>query len=276
MAFQIPLFIAHGLAFSSLYIVVIFFQIALWSNNLDLASAPEAIQMFFYTDFHNIAKNYFFLLAVYIAVEYVNKRAQSLLKQEELEGQLKEVKLQQLESKLHPHFLFNALNGITALVNESPKKAEKAIIELSDLLRFALEGNLHKSISLKDELDFLEKYTSIEKMRYEDQLDVVVEVDEGVDLNKIVIPPLILQPILENAIIHGFKGTSHPLHISVDVSKKKIAIRNNGAPLDKNARFGTGLKIVEQRIRHHYQGQVSLRLFEIEDQVICEIDGLNL
>jgi len=276
IGFQIPLFIIHGLAYTSTYIIFVFFQIALWSENLDLKSFPDAVHKFFYTDFHNVAKNYFFLLAIFIAVEYVNKRAETLLKQKELENQLKVVKLQALESKLHPHFLFNALNGITALVNENPKKAQKAIIELSDLLRFALEGNLHNSISIKQELEFLEKYTSIEKMRYEDQLEVHVVIDNGVELNKPIIPPLILQPLLENAIIHGFKGIGHPLHITVRVSKQKIEIRNNGSTLNKDLKFSTGLRIVEQRIKHHYNGEVSLKLFENDGLVICELNGINL
>lgn len=276
IALQIPIFIAHGLSYSSIYIVFIFLQIALWSDNLTIDSFPDAVHRFFYTDFHNIAKNYFFLLAIYIAVEYVNKRSKTLIKQKELENQLKEVKLQTLESKLHPHFLFNALNVITALINEDPKKAEKAIIELSDLLRFALEGNLQNSISLKEELDLLDKYSSIEKMRYENQLEVDVLIDTEVDLKKNIIPPLILQPILENAIIHGFKGIDYPLNISIQVGKQQIVIQNNGSPLSTNFKFGTGLKIVEQRINYHYQGEVSLALFQDGKQVRCEINGLSL
>jgi two-component system LytT family sensor kinase len=276
ISFQIPLFIVHGLSYTTIYIIFIFFQITLWSENLDLKSFPEIVHKFFYTDFHNIAKNYFFLLAIYIAVEYVNKRAETLLKQRELENQLREVKLQALESKLHPHFLFNALNGITALVNENPKKAERAIIELSDLLRFALEGNLQNTISLKEELQFLEKYTSIEKMRYEDQLEVNVSIDDNVDLNKDIIPPLILQPIVENAILHGFKGIVDPLKISIQINKQKIEIRNNGSLLQSNFKFGTGLRIVEQRVKHHFKGEVSLKLFEDNNEVVCEINGLSL
>ncbi len=273
---QIPLFILHGLVYTTLYIIFIFFQIALWSDNLDLSSFSSAIHRFLYTDFHNIAKNYFFLLAIYIAVEYVNKRAETLIEQKELENQLKEAKLHALESKLHPHFLFNALNGITALVGENPKKAENAIIELSDLLRFALEGNLQKPISLNEELELLEKYTSIEKMRYEDQLEVDVSIEDGVDLNKATIPPLILQPILENAIVHGFKGISHPLNISVRINKDKIIVTNNGAPLIKESDFGTGLRIVEQRLKYHFQDTATLKIMQNKDRVICEINGLNL
>lgn len=273
---QIPLFIVHGLIYTTIYIIFVFFQISLWSDKLDLASFPYTVHRFLYTDFHNIAKNYFFLVAIYIAVEFVNKRAETLFKQKELEGQLKEAKLQALESKLHPHFLFNALNGITALVNEDPKKAEKAIIALSDLLRFSLEGNLHKTISIKEELALLEKYTSIEKMRYEEQLEVDVSVGDAVDRNKAIIPPLILQPILENAIVHGFKGISHPLHISVHIGKHKIIVRNNGSPLGADSGFGTGLRIVEQRFKHHFQDAVTLSLRQNGNEVICEINHLNL
>ncbi|CAG5083020.1 sensor histidine kinase [Parvicella tangerina] len=272
---QIPLFIIHGITYTTIYIVFIFLQIALWSDNLALDSFPDAVHRFFYTDFHNIAKNYFFLLAIYIAVEYVNKRAKTLIKQKELENQLKEVKLQALESKLHPHFLFNALNGITALVNEDPKKAEKVIIELSDLLRFSLEGNLQALITIKEELGFLEKYLSIEKMRYEDQLEITFQIDENVDLGKRDIPPLILQPLLENAIIHGFKGFSRTLKIVIEISANKIRVKNNGSRLRKNIEFGTGLRIVQQRISHHNKLS-TINLYEEEDFVVCEISDLDL
>lgn len=275
IGFQIPLFIAHGLAYTTIYIICIFFQISLWSDNLDLDSFSITVHKFFYTDFHNIAKNYFFLLAIYIAVEYVQKREEALITQKELENQLKEVKLQALESKLHPHFLFNALNGITSLVNENPKKAEKAIVELSDLLRFSLEGNLQKPISLEEELDLLEKYLSIEKMRYEVQLEIKITIAEDVDLKNAIMPPLILQPILENAILHGFKGLNHPLSISICIEKNRIEISNNGAPLDGES-FGTGMRIVEQRLKHHFENEVELNLYQNKENVVCEIKGLNL
>ena len=276
LAFQIPLFILHGFTYTSVYIIFIFLQIALWSENLDLISFKETIHRFFYTDFHNIAKNYFFLLAIYIAVEYVNKREQTLLRQKELENQLKEVKLQALESRLHPHFIFNALNGINALVHENPRKAEEAIVELSDLLRFALEGNLQKSISIKEEIDLLRKYASIEKMRYEDQMVFKVVIDSDVDIDKKIIPPLILQPIIENSIVHGFKGINHTLSITVKVSKHCITIVNNGAPLGKDIKYNTGLNIVEQRINYHFRGSALMRIFEENGLVIFELKGINL
>lgn len=273
---QILLFFLHGFIFSTIYIILIFFQFTLWSDKLAFDSFTTTIHKFFYTDFHNIAKNYFFLLAIYIAVEYINKREEALQIQKELEQQLKEVKIQVLESKLHPHFLFNALNGITALVNENPQKAEKAIVELSDLLRFALNGDIQKPISLNEELELLEKYISIEKMRYEDQLEVEIKIDKNVDMKKPVIPPLILQPMLENAIIHGFKGIAPSLKISVNILNDKIAIKNNGAPLKENVNYGTGLKIIEQRLKHHFQRDAKLNLYQKEEYVVCEITGLNL
>lgn len=273
---QIPLFIIHGLLYTTIYIIFIFFQIALWSDNLNLNSFSETIKTFFSTDFHNIAKNYIFLMAIYIAVEYVNKREIALLKQRELESQLKESKLQALESKLHPHFLFNALNGITALVNENPEKAEKAIVELSDLLRFTLEVDLQSGILLKEELLLLEKYISIEKMRFEDQLEIEIWSDVKFNSSSKTVPPLILQPIIENAIIHGFKEIEHPLKISIQVHQDKITIINNGAPLHSDKKNGIGLTIVQQRLRHHFGDEVKLSLKQTDGNVVCEINGLDL
>ncbi len=276
IGFQIPLFILHGLVYTSIYIVFIFFQISWWSENLDMTSFSSSVHRFFYTDFHNIAKNYFFLLAIYLAVEFVNKRSETLSRQKELEYQLKEVKLQAIESKLHPHFLFNALNGIMSLIIENPKKAENALVELSDLLRFTLESNLQDPVTLSSELELLEKYVSIEKMRYEDQLEVSISIEDDVDINRPIIPPLILQPILENAIVHGFKGLSSTLQIKVAVSKTGIRIKNNGSHLKEDINHHTGLRIVEQRLSYHFDEEVELKLFQYDGWVICELNGLNL
>lgn len=273
IVFQIPLFIIHGLVYTIIYIILIFFQIALWSYNLKISEFVEATQTIFSTDFHNIAKNYFFLLAIFISVEYVNKREKTLIRQTELENQLKEAKLLALESKLHPHFLFNALNGITALVNENPRKAEKAIIELSDLLRFTLEGNLQHTISLEAELDLLAKYISIEQMRHENQLMIDISIDNEIDITAPIIPPLILQPIIENMIKHGFKGIKHALSVSIHISNDKITFKNNGAPLQKDIQYGTGLRMIAARLNHHFQNEGSIKLFESDHLVICELMG---
>lgn len=273
---QIPLFIIHGLSYTIIYIILIFFQIALWSDNLALDSFYETVHKFFYTDFHNIAKNYFFLLAIYIAVEYINKREKVLLRQKELEYQVKEVKLQSLESKLHPHFLFNALSSITALIKENPDKAQQMIVELSDLLRFSLEGNMQQLITIKEEINLLEKYTHIEKMRYENQLEVSINIDQNVENKKISIPPLILQPLVENAIIHGFKGHQQKLIIEIKIDKNKITVNNNGAKLNDKFHFGTGLSIVQQRLQFHFDQNASLHLFQNKNQVVAEIKGIHL
>ena len=273
---QISLFFVHGLLYSFVFIGLTFLQIAFWSENLSLQAFSDTVLQFAVTDFHNVAKNYFFLLAVYFAVEYLNKREETMHHQRKLEKQLHDVRMQTLESKLHPHFLFNSLNGIMALVSEDPKNAEKAIVELSDLLRFALDANLSESISIKEELDLLRKYIAIEKMRYEDQLEVNLVITNDVDHERKILPPLILQPIVENAIKHGFKGIKYPLMIFVEVNNNMISIKNNGAQLDKKIVFGAGLKIVIQRLAYYFQTDASLNLFQDNGYVVCEIKGLNL
>ncbi|WP_394355080.1 hypothetical protein, partial [Aquiflexum lacus] len=84
-----------------------------------------------------------------------------------------------------------------------------------------------------------------------------------------------IQPILENAILHGFKGLNHPLSISIRIEKNEIEISNNGAPLDGES-FGTGMRIVEQRLKHHFENEVELNLYQNKENVVGEIKGLNL
>jgi sensor histidine kinase YesM len=276
VGWQIPLFILHGFLYTTIYIVLIFFQISLWSEKMDTQAFFVTVHRFFYTDFHNIAKNYFFLLAIFIAIEYINKREESLLAQKNLENQLREIKLQALESRLHPHFLFNTLNGIAALVEEHPLRAQDAVIQLSDLLRFSLEANMQKVISMDDELALLKKFIAIEKMRYEDQLAFTLKIDPAIDVKKEIMPPLIFQPIVENAIKHGFKGLQSKLSIEMDIQPYVIFIKNNGASLTGNEAEGNGLKIVRQRLEYHFGKSVTLELYQQNAWIVCAIKGIRL
>ncbi|HCS20425.1 MAG TPA: sensor histidine kinase [Bacteroidetes bacterium] len=129
----------------------------------------------------------------------------SLARQEESDKVAREAELYKLRQQLQPHFLFNSLNSINALIGSQPDLARKMVLQLSDFFRGTLRREESKFIPLSEELDYIQLYLEIEQVRFGHRLQATVDVDES--LLKLPIPPLVLQPIMENAIKFGLYGT---------------------------------------------------------------------
>jgi len=160
----------------------------------------------------------------------------------QLETRLAEARLESLRTQLQPHFLFNALNAVSALVRSDPVGAERMIARLSDLLRCSLaEGGTHE-VSLKQELDITERYVEIERVRFADRLTVVRSV--APDTLDAQVPSLILQPLVENAIRHGIAYRSGPGHVEIASTRDDdflvLAIRDDGRGFTGEASQGPG------------------------------------
>ena len=119
----------------------------------------------------------------------------------QLQTQLAEAQLEALQRQLHPHFLFNTLNTISALMHRDVHAADEMLVQLSDLLRLTLDRIGTQQVPLKDEVDFLKKYLEIEQTRFGDRLIVNIDVDP--EVLDAPVPNLILQPLVENALRHG-------------------------------------------------------------------------
>lgn len=139
-----------------------------------------------------------------------------------LEARLVQSRLHALQAQLQPHFLFNALNGIATLVRRDPRMAEEMLGSLSELLRASLSGSGRQEISLREELDFLERYLELQLMRFGDRL--TVERDVAPEALDCLVPSLVLQPLVENAIRHGIEPSAVPGWV-------RIAARCAGADL---------------------------------------------
>ena len=140
------------------------------------------------------------VLASYL-VEYYRRYHSGLVDAARLNTELAQAQLRWLKSRLHPHFLFNALNTISALVREDPGSAERMIARLSDLLRLSLRESGIQEVPLRQEIEHLNLYLDIERTRFQERLRVAFEIEEGVE--EAQVPSLILQPLVENAIRHG-------------------------------------------------------------------------
>jgi LytS/YehU family sensor histidine kinase len=137
---------------------------------------------------------------------YLRKQRESeRTRKEAVETQLAEARLEALSARTHPHFLFNALNSIAALVDEDPKAGEQAILGLARMFRYVLEGSKSTFVTLRDELEFVRSYLAMESLRFGERLSCTLEVDEA--LNDVPVPPLLLQPLVENAVRHGMRDS---------------------------------------------------------------------
>lgn len=176
-----------------------------------------------------------------------------------LAAQLAEAQLSILRMQLHPHFLFNTLNTISALIHRDVKAADRMLAMLGDLLRDSFEKIGAQEVALKQEMDFLERYLEIEKTRFQDRL--VIETRIAPDTLDALIPNLILQPLVENSVRHGISSRSGPGRIEVsswrDNGMLAVRVRDDGPGLAETSseaplRHGVGLANTQARLRQLY------------------------
>jgi len=258
-----------GGLYSLVFILILhLFPILFYENP---SNYKKSIFVFFVADFHNVLKNYLFQIAVLFVFEYVQKETKSITRQKNLEIELNRTKLQLLKSQLQPHFLFNALNSVVAEIDNKPAKAQDMLINISDILRVTLDSDFMEPVTLQEELSIIEKYLSIEKNRYEDQLLYTINVsDEAMQLK---VPKLILQAIVENTIKHGFRGIekSVTLKIEASFSEKEIYIKNNGARLSHKPDYNTGLTNVMERLKIFTGQDSAFEIYQDGEWVVNKI-----
>jgi two-component system LytT family sensor kinase len=171
------------------------------------------------------------------------------------------IELKNLQSQLNPHFLFNALNSIRALVDVDPKKAREAITSLSIILRKSLESGKEEMVTLEQELALVHSYLALEQIRFEERLRVKLDIDESLLAHKI--PPFAIQTLVENAIKHGvsklIEGGDLTISILKIESELKITIFNTGE-LNSFVDTGIGVKNVEQRLYFAFGNKASFTL----------------
>jgi len=193
------------------------------------------------------------------------------------ESALNEIELNQLKSQLNPHFIFNALNSIRALVDEDPTKSKLAITQLSNILRNSLITDRKRLTNFENELKTVKDYLGLESIRYEERLKT--DFDIHPESNRFSVPPLMLQTLIENGIKHGIsnlkEGGFIKLRTQVINSQLNIQIRNsgqyfNGAPMI--AYRGYGIRNTRQRLKLIYGDLASFKIMnEDNTTVLTEI-----
>ncbi len=203
-------------------------------------------------------------LLLYMIWHYLERNRRDEVDRLNLEKTVKELELKTIKSHINPHFIFNSLNSIRALVDENPKRARTAITELSNILRSSLQVEKLETVPLHKELDIVKDYLALEQMRFEERLKVEMDIDE--DTLEQRVPPMMLQTLVENAIKHGISkringGTIRI--ISRFTNKDFELIVQNSGNLEMNSDEGFGFKSTRDRLKFLCNGNAYFKVEEI-------------
>jgi sensor histidine kinase YesM len=199
---------------------------------------------------------YALLVMIYYLINYYRQYHEKVIQEAELRQAIQQSELNMLKSQINPHFLFNSLNSIHSLILADHEKAGEMLMELSEFLRYTVRKNHNEQVSLRTEMENIEKYLDIEKIRFGARLVVEEEIDEACYDCKT--PNMILQPIYENAIKHGVNESTDTVTITTRCAGHKgslrISIGNNYSPGNISRRGqGLGIDNIRKRLKLHYK-----------------------
>jgi len=208
--------------------------------------------------FHVALVIYWAIVLGHLGWGYYQRSRERELQASALATELVRTRLEVLRMQLNPHFLFNTLHTISALIHDNPEDADRIVARLSDLLRVSLEQSDSQEVPLRQELSFLERYLQIEQTRFQDRLEVEMEVESGLD--NILVPSLILQPLVENAIRHGIEPREDTGRVKIAARRLdgmlELKVSDNGPGLPESevapSREGVGLSNTRSRLSHLY------------------------
>ena len=192
---------------------------------------------------------------IYFIVHYMENYKKKEIESLIWEAAVKDYELRTLKSQLNPHFMFNAMNSIRALIEEDPESAKIAITKLSNILRYSLQMERMERVPLEDEIETVKNYLDLERIRFEDRLKYKLDVDKSSE--KIEIPPMMIQTLIENGIKHGVskqtKGGEIQLKSKIQStpngSKLKIEIRNSGHFSEEQLKNSSGFGVSNTKHR---------------------------
>ncbi|HEV8337104.1 MAG TPA: histidine kinase [Candidatus Polarisedimenticolia bacterium] len=254
--------------FVALYVALrLLFRTVVDRNTLQpLPASWETAQSLVRSNLFELFTMYATIAIAALALQYYRQGRQRDLREAELKQKMAEYELQVLKLQLHPHFLFNAMNGISTLMSRDVKTAQVMLVRLSELLRMALSHSTANEVSLRDEIEFVKAYLEIERMRFGDRLRVEMKIDQAsLDAR---VPNMMIQPLVENGIHYGIarirSGGSLELATRRADGRLRIVIVNDGplGSLEKTHRSGVGLGNARSRLVQLYGSAYELRLLD--------------
>ena len=209
-------------------------------------------------------------MLIYIVYHYVVKNRNNEVDRLKFETIVKELELKTIKSHINPHFIFNALNSIRALVDENPKRARRAITELSNILRSSMQAEKSETVTLEKELDIVKDYLALEHMRFEERLKIEMNIDE--DTLQQQVPPMMLQTLVENAIKHGIskqiKGGVVRIIAAFKNNDLELLVQNSGQLSLQPNEEGFGIKSTEDRLNLMYQGKAVFAIRNVGSDMV--------
>ncbi|HXB40580.1 MAG TPA: histidine kinase [Bacteroidia bacterium] len=275
---QLMIAIISGYALSILFLTIQYFlNLAIFGTASELSLLDSAIQVisFWFV---------FFLWNVfYYFYQYTRNLRKVEIQQLKMKATLKEAELNKLKSQLNPHFMFNAMNSIRALIDEDPKKAKEAVTKLSSILRQTLTLEKNKLIPFDREMQLVKDYLDLEKIRFEERLHCTYDIHAG--SHQYNLPPMILQTLVENAIKHGISNLTQGGMITIKTEmlkgkKMQIEISNSGTYNPEiTPQSGYGIKNTRDRLAHVFADDASFSIFNekffVKTQIVIPLYKTN-
>ncbi len=223
-------------------------------------------------DIINFSTVFFVWNIIYFGYHYLVNYKRAEIDNLRLEAAGKESELNSLKAQLNPHFMFNSMNSIRALVDEDPIKAKQAVTQLSNILRNSLLMNKSKEITIKEEMNLVKDYLDLEKIRYEERLSFELSIDPKTE--HLMVPPLIIQGQVENAIKHGISKLEQGGKIIVATKLKDslllITVTNTGQLNTERSITGLGFNNSLQRLQLMYGKKAEIKIQEIPNTKLVE------
>ena len=230
----------------------------IYASQQSYSALAEALDWFHLTSYGQIwdiyipAMFYFIQFGILHAYEYYHDNQQNLKLKAALSEAALKSELSALKAQLNPHFLYNVFNTISASVPSENETTREMIAKLSDLFRYQLKATKTELVPLEDELEFVEKYLDLEKARFEDRLNVIIDVPQDIRNEKV--PPMILQPLVENSLKHGLSslidGGEICIRINRSGEKIQIEVSDTGVGItDKSKMFDVGVGLTNTKLR---------------------------
>ncbi|MBN8698341.1 MAG: histidine kinase [Chitinophagales bacterium] len=209
-------------------------------------------------------------MLIYIVYHYVERNRKGELDRLRLESTVKELELKTIKAHINPHFIFNSLNSIRALVDENPTRARRAITELSNILRSSMQAEKAETVTLQSELDIVKDYLALEQMRFEERLKVEMDIDK--DTLEQPVPPMMLQTLVENSIKHGISKLINGGQVRIVArftnEHLELSVQNTGQLNGHINGEGFGIKSTQDRLNLMYQGKAAFEIRNIDGGLV--------